>query len=122
MPPAAHLVDGRWAEDQTALHLEAQGLQLVARNFRCRLGEIDLIMTDGDVLVFVEVRFRRDERYGGGVESVTRNKQRKLIAAARAYLAHARAAERPCRFDVVSVAKRNYGPHFLWIRDAFGQD
>jgi putative endonuclease len=119
---ASHLRTGQWAEEQSIHYLEAQGLRLMARNFRCRLGELDLIMSDGGVLVFVEVRFRRSERFGGGLESVTRAKQRKLLATARAYLARHAAGDTPCRFDVMSVTKRNYQPDFLWIKDAFGQD
>lgn len=119
---ATHLLTGRWAEEQAAHYLEEQGLRLVTRNFRCRLGEIDLIMTDGAVLVFVEVRFRRSDRYGAGFESVTRAKQRKLIAAAGAYLGRHGGAGLPCRFDVISVSKRHYRPDFLWLKNAFGQD
>lgn len=122
MPRPAHLHTGQWAEDQAARHLEAHGLRLVSRNFRCRLGEIDLIMNDGAILVFVEVRFRRSDRYGAGFESVTRAKQQRLIGAAHAYLARHAAGDRRCRFDVVSVTKRNYRPDFVWVRDAFGQD
>ncbi len=79
-------------------------------------------MSDGEQLVFVEVRYRRSARYGAGFETVTRSKQRKLLAAARAYLARHRHAGRSCRFDVVSVTKPNYEAEFVWIRDAFGQD
>lgn len=113
---------GRWAEDAAAAYLTGQGLRLRERNFRCRLGEIDLIMTDGAQLVFVEVRYRRSGRYGAGFETVTRAKRRRLMAAARAYLARHRGADAFCRFDVVSVAKPNYAAEFVWIRDAFGQD
>ena len=122
MPDAEHLSTGQWAEDQAAGHLEQHGLRLIERNFRCRFGELDLIMADADVLVFVEVRFRRSERFGGALESVTRAKQRRLLAAARAYLARRGGGEPRCRFDVVSVTKRNYRPDFIWLRDAFGQD
>jgi putative endonuclease len=119
---APHLRAGRWAEDQAADHLRGHGLRLLCRNFRCRVGEIDLVMTDGAALVFVEVRFRSNLRYGTGLESVTRAKQMKLLAAARAYLARHPVGNTPCRFDVVSVTKRNYRPDFLWVKDAFGQD
>jgi len=122
LPRAPHLETGEWAEAQAARYLEDQGLRLVGRNFRCRLGEIDLIMADGKMLVFVEVRFRGSSRFGGGIESVTRAKQRKLRAAANAYLARNRLAHTRCRFDVISVTKPNYRPDFVWLRDAFGQD
>lgn len=119
---APHLTTGRWAEAAAADYLQSQGLRLRQRNFRCRLGEIDLVMADADRLVFVEVRFRRDAQYGAGYETVGAQKQRKLLAAANAYLARYRLAEMICRFDVVSVTKRNCRPEFFWVRDAFGQD
>lgn len=122
MTEAPHLQRGRWAEQQALQHLEAGGLRLVERNFRCRLGEIDLIMTDGAELVFVEVRFRATAGFGAGFETVTRSKQRKLLAAARAYLARHPTGDAPCRFDVVSVTKRNYRSHLIWVKDAFGQN
>ncbi len=59
---------------------------------------------------------------GSGVETVTRSKQRKLLAAARAYLARHQTGDAPCRFDVVSVTKRNYQPDLIWVKDAFGQN
>lgn len=122
MSRAPHLALGEWAESEAAAYLERQGLETLTRNFRCRLGELDLVMRDGDVVVFVEVRCRTDSRFGDALESVTHAKQRKLMAAARAYLARHRLGDSPCRFDVVSVAKRNYRPHFRWLRNAFGQD
>lgn len=119
MSEADHLRTGRWAEDQALAHLQSQGLSPLARNFRCRLGELDLIMSDGAALVFVEVRYRSGGQYGGALESVTAAKQRRLRAAAHAYLARLGNASPPCRFDVVSVTKRNYRPDILWVKDAF---
>jgi putative endonuclease len=113
---------GAWAEQQALAHLERAGLRLLERNFRCRLGELDLVMADGPVLVFVEVRFRASTRYGAGFETVTPAKQRKLLRAAGAYLARHKAGNAACRFDVVSVTKRNYRPDLFWVKDAFGQD
>jgi putative endonuclease len=113
---------GQWAEDQALGHLEGHGLRLLRRNFSCRLGELDLIMADGPIVVFVEVRFRSGSSFGAGFETVTRSKQRKLIAAARAYLARHGSDRTPCRFDVVSVTQRNYAPIFLWVKEAFNQD
>ena len=78
---------GRAAEDRALKELSAAGLRLVARNFRCRLGEIDLVMREGDTLVFVEVRQRRSARFGDAAESVTAAKQRKLQAAAALFVA-----------------------------------
>jgi putative endonuclease len=114
-----HLRSGRWAEDQALAHLERAGLRLLTRNFRCRLGEIDLVMADGRAVVFVEVRLRSSSRFGSGLETITRAKQRKVIAAARAYLARHGSDTAPCRFDVVSVTQRNYQPELIWVKDAF---
>lgn len=120
--PAAHLRDGRWAEAQAARFLATRGLRLLRRNFRCRLGEIDLIMRDADALVFVEVRLRRGSDFGDGFDSITRAKRRRLVSAARWYLASRRAEHMPCRFDVVSVSKRNYRAQIEWMPNAFAQD
>lgn len=97
--------------------LRAAGLVLVERNWRCRLGEIDLIAEDRGVLVFAEVRMRRAFSFGGAGESVTSAKRARLVAAARLYLT--RRPESECRFDVFLVD----GPagDIKWIRDAFGE-
>lgn len=120
MPGRDNLAAGRWAEVAAELYLRDRGLQLVQRNFRCRRGEIDLIMTDTDVLVFVEVRYRRTSAFGTGADSITSAKRRRLLAAAAFFLAGASRSRQPaCRFDVVSVSRGNYGPDLQWIRDAF---
>ena len=108
---------GARAEDLCARLLRAAGLVLVERNWRCRLGEIDLIAEDRGVLVFAEVRMRRAFGFGGAGESVTAAKRARLVAAARLYLT--RRAEGRCRFDVFLVD----GPagDIKWIRDAFGE-
>ncbi len=92
----------------------------MARNFRCRLGEIDLVLMDGDCLVFAEVRYRHRGTHGTGAESVTAAKQQRLIRAAQAYLQRNRShARRPCRFDVVSIGHDAGAIRFDWIRNAF---
>lgn len=97
-------------------YLEAQGLRLVTSNYRCRRGEIDLVMRDGQTLVFVEVRYRASERFGGAAASVGLAKQRRLQAAAGHFLqGHGNAL--PCRFDVLAIGA---GDRIDWIRDAFG--
>jgi putative endonuclease len=95
--------------------LQNQGLRLIARNHRCRRGEIDLVMRDGDTLVFVEVRYRRSTRFGTPAETVDVHKQRRLEAAALHYLQQ-HPTKLPCRFDVLAVSGNN---HIDWIRDAF---
>src|SRR5688500_20334401 len=93
--------EGARAEDLCAGLLRAAGLVLVERNWRCRLGEIDLIAEDRGTLVFAEVRMRTGPGFGGAAESVTAAKRPRLIAAARLYLA--RRPEALCRFDVFLV-------------------
>lgn len=110
---------GGRAEARALEYLRQQGLVLVAANLRCRAGELDLIMRDGKVLVFVEVRARCSGRFGGAAASVDHLKRRRLLQAAAYFLAHAwRGAVPRCRFDVVA-----FDPHgCLWLRDAFRGD
>ena len=107
---------GTDAEARAAELLARQGLQLVTRNYRCRAGEIDLVMRDGDQLVFVEVRKRSHAGFGGALASVDGAKQRRLRIAAEHYLMQSR-WNGPCRFDVVGFDHASQG---TWIRDAFG--
>lgn len=110
---------GKAAEDAALDCLLQHGLKLVERNFRCRQGELDLIMTEGDQLVFVEVRSRRSARYGSAAESVTAAKRQRLLTAAGLYLArHPRWRKASCRFDVFSFD----GGRSAWMRNAFGAD
>lgn len=107
-------------EGLACAHLERAGLTLVARNYACRYGEIDLVMRDGGVLVFVEVRYRRSGRFGGGIDSVDAAKRAKIIRAARAFLAdHPRAADATCRFDVIAIGDDPRAPSVDWRRNAF---
>lgn len=109
---------GSAAEDLALRYLQAQGLTLILRNFRCRFGELDLIMREGEFLVFVEVRSRRYARYGAPAESVTPAKRQKLLRAAACYLQR-QGVEPPCRFDVVAILQPGGAPQIEWIRDAF---
>ena len=106
---------GQTAEARAESWLRKQGLVSVARNWRCRFGEIDLVMQDGATLVFVEVRLRSRSDFGGAAASVTPAKQQKLLAAARQYLGSLKALP-PCRFDVVALGG-TAPPE--WIRNAF---
>lgn len=95
-------------------------MQLVERNYRKRFGELDIVMLDTRSLVFVEVRYRADTRWGDGLASVTRAKQRKLILAAGSYLkTHPELARRPARFDVVSIQGRPEQAEVRWVKNAF---
>src|SRR5689334_3979474 len=109
--------DGARAEEQALRFLVSQGLALAQRNYRCRMGEIDLILREGKTVVFVEVRMRRGRLFGGAAESITTAKQAKLIATARHYLAGKRPMP-PCRFDAVLIEA---GAEPVWIKDAFGE-
>jgi putative endonuclease len=107
---------GARAEDLCAELLRKAGLRVLARNWRCRHGEIDLVAEEGATLVFAEVRLRRDQRYGGAAESVTAAKQARLVAAARLYLM--RRPDTDCRFDVLLLDSLETG-RIEWIRNAF---
>ncbi|CAI8868429.1 YraN family protein [Methylocaldum szegediense] len=109
---------GRIAEDEALNFLQMQGLRLIERNYRCRYGEIDLIMEDGRAIVFVEVRYRRSSQFGGALESVDRRKQAKLLASAVHFLREKR-MDRPARFDVAALAPANGGLTVKWVKDAF---
>lgn len=109
---------GAWAEDLALRFLLDRGLALVTRNYRSRRGEIDLVMREGEVLVFVEVRYRRNRSFGAGTETVDWRKRSRLTASAAHFLhTHPGASRLPCRFDVVSVDGAN--PAVQWVRAAF---
>jgi putative endonuclease len=112
---------GNTVEQLVCKYLEERGLELIERNYRCRHGEIDLVMLDQDCLVFVEVRFRSTGAFSSAAASVDRRKQDKLIRTAEMYLATRPGyASRTARFDVVGVDGRASGnPSVDWIRDAF---
>jgi putative endonuclease len=106
---------GAAAEARAAHLLEESGLRILARNYRTRLGEIDLVARDGEALVFIEVRTRSRPEYGGAAESINRRKQRRIIAAARMYLRGT--GPTPCRFDAVLFSEELGAVE--WVRDAF---
>lgn len=106
-------ISGQAGEDLALAHLERHGLVLIERNFRCKGGEIDLVMREGAGLVFVEVRKRADARHGGAAASVTSHKQRRLIVAAQAYLQRYRMPP-ACRFDVIAID----GTDLNWLKNA----
>jgi putative endonuclease len=109
---------GKRGEDLAARFLERRGLAILARNFRCRGGEIDLVCRDGRSLVFVEVRLRRAGGYGGAGASITARKQRRIVLAARHYLAAHAGADDDCRFDCVLLSGTDANA-IEWLRDAF---
>jgi putative endonuclease len=114
---AKHNAQGSAAEEQAMRHLQRQGLRLIQRNFSTRGGEIDLIMQEGNILVFVEVRYRQSHHFGSAVESVTPDKQQRLITAASRYLQQHK-PDLPCRFDVVGISGSRQ-ERIEWVKDAF---
>ena len=110
---------GQQAEQIACDYLQAQGLTLVCRNFNCKVGEIDLIMQQQDMLIFVEVRYRRHQQFGSASASVTSAKQRKIIRAAQFFLmTRPQYAQFGARFDVIAIDKTLFAP-IQWIPAAF---
>lgn len=127
MPPRLRNPDeagerGRAAERQARQFLEARGLKVLAKNYRTRWGELDIVMEHAGQIVFVEVRARRSSYFGGAAASVTAPKQARLIRAASRFLAESRLAHRPVRFDIVAVdggSRAGAESQVEWITDAF---
>tara|TARA_R110002096_G_scaffold46310_12_gene123544 strand:+ start:489 stop:872 length:384 start_codon:yes stop_codon:yes gene_type:complete len=111
---------GAGFEKSAETYLRRRGLKTLERNYRCRRGEIDLVMTDDECLVFVEVRYRASREFGDPLETITLRKQRRIIAAATHFLAaNAQLGDRPCRFDAVGVTGSGDRVEYDWITDAF---
>ncbi len=113
---------GQYYEDLAVSYLLQAGLHLLQRNFRCKAGEIDIICSQGEQLVFVEVRYRSNRNFGSAAASVGRTKQRKIIRAAQFYL-HGRRQfyDRPCRFDVLAFtpSQSTTEVDVQWLKSAF---
>ena len=108
--------EGSIWENLAAAYLAEQGLLILERNYRTRLGEIDLIAKEKDTLVFVEVKYRKTDRMGLPEEAVTRKKQGTIRKVAESYRSfHWKGTETPCRFDVIAVL----GEEITWIKNAF---
>ena len=119
-PPNSPESVGRDAERLAERFLTRRGLIVVARNYRCRRGEIDLVMRDADTLVFVEVRRRTSRTFGGGLGSIDRRKRARLVTAAEVFLTANRIGDdRPCRFDVLAIDGPFRRATIEWVRDAF---
>jgi putative endonuclease len=111
---------GLLGEEVALAHLLQHGLRLVRRNYRCKLGEIDLVMLDGGTLALIEVRCRASNDYGGAAASVDWQKQRKLVKAAEHLLMKNTELRRyPARFDVVAITIAASEPQIEWIKSAF---
>ncbi len=115
---------GARAEADACAYLCRQGLRLRTRNYRCRRGEIDLVMQAGETIVFVEVRYRRQGRFGSGRDSIDRRKRQRIVLAASHYLQRYGLTDLcPVRFDVISMSDSGSRESDLeWIPDAFRAD
>ena len=120
MSSTENQTSGRQAEDRALRYLEQHGLRLLKRNWLCRSGELDLVMLDGDTVVFIEVRYRRHSVWGGALESIDGRKQQKLIRAAQLFLQkESRWSNHPCRFDAIAIEAASSTATPNWIRNAF---
>lgn len=114
------LKDGRRAEDLATSYLEAQGYKIIAKNYRTKLGEIDVIGRDGNCVCFIEVRSVNTRRFGSPEYSVTRRKQGQIARSALSYIKQHRMEEEDCRFDVVAIENMDTAmPEIRLIKDAF---
>lgn len=110
---------GRYGESLACAELERRGYAVLARRYRTRFGEIDIIASDAGAIVFVEVKARMSGRFGDPAEAVTSQKQRRLTSMAEDYLSRHNLLERPCRFDVVAVETDTPAPSITLYKDAF---
>lgn len=120
-PPAIKPTAGAQAEAQAEAYLLKQGMVTRMKNYRTKVGEIDLIMMQGDILVFVEVRLRTNPRFSSAAETVDYRKQQKIIKTAQQFLQQHRLTDRvPCRFDVIAIDNTSSDPSTIqWIKNAF---
>lgn len=118
--PTSTIESGNIAETLACAYLQQQGLTLLTRNFRSRYGEIDLIMREGNTLVFIEVRARKQHNLVDSLQSVNASKQKKLIKTALYYLQkNSKLMDYPARFDVIAITNRHAESDINWIKDAF---
>jgi putative endonuclease len=117
MNPA--LTIGQQAELLACQFLQRHKLKLIVKNYHCRRGEIDLIMQDQHTLVFIEVRYRKNDRFGSALESVNYKKQAKIIITAEHYLLHNTQAFSGYRFDVIAISPTQQTHDIIWVKDAF---
>jgi putative endonuclease len=114
---------GQQAEQHAISYLLDRGLTLIDKNYRCPLGEIDLIMRDHKEIVFIEVRLRNNQAFADGIDSVTLAKQKKIIKTAHHFLAKHNLYDKVnCRFDIIGLCYQATQINFVWIADAFSAD
>ena len=111
---------GQQTEFLACQHLKQQGLQFITQNYHCAMGEIDLIMTSKNLLIFIEVRYRKNDSFGSAAASVTRKKQQKIIQTAQLFLLeNSEYHNHDCRFDVMAMSPHGQGYRYDWIQGAF---
>ncbi|MFK8067647.1 MAG: YraN family protein [Gammaproteobacteria bacterium] len=111
---------GQWAEKLAEKYLTKQSLKLIERNYSCRRGEIDLIMWEKNTIAFVEVRYRKNDQYGGGIESIDFHKQEKIRKTAMHFLQNNHShQDYACRFDAMIISGEPDQPTLNWIKNAF---
>lgn len=111
---------GDYWENFACLYLKKNKLKKIKKNYHCKAGEIDIIMTDKETLVFVEVKYRKNDDWVSALESVTKTKQRRIIKAAQMFLLQNKKFDDwNCRFDVVSIQGNKQNPEIDWIKNAF---
>lgn len=120
---AEHIDNGRAAEQLACRFLTDRGLTAVTTNYRCRYGELDLIMRDGALLIVVEIRYRRRSVFGGPIESISPAKQRKIALTTQHFIRrHPAYRNDPVRFDVVGLTGTLRAPDIRWLPGAFTMD
>ncbi|MGJ8687701.1 MAG: YraN family protein [Spongiibacteraceae bacterium] len=111
---------GAAAEKLACAHLRKQGLRIIETNYHSRFGEIDIIAASSTHIIFCEVRFRKNNRYGSPEESVDQKKQQRILQTAQIYLSQLKNNTLPCRFDVIAITPDQHGHHQLnWLTNAF---
>jgi putative endonuclease len=115
-PKAAHLQSGEHAEQLALSYLQNQGLRWLCSNYRCKVGELDLVMQEDAVVVIVEVRYRKSEKYGGALQSITWRKQQRIVAATQHFVILNQLNHARIRFDVVAISAEH---RIEWIKNAF---
>lgn len=111
---------GRWAEQAALKYLQTKNLKLLEKNFRSTFGEIDLIMQDKNIILFIEVRYRSNNHFHTALESINRQKCERIIITSNHYLSQNRiASQMDCRFDVVALSGDQESPTIEWIKNAF---
>lgn len=119
--PSSKSATGKFTEQFAKQYLQQNNLQCITENMHCRQGEIDLIMQDGETLVFVEVKYRKNNHFGGALAAVSASKQKKIKHSAAFYLHKMNLNEynTPCRFDIVALEGDINQPHVTWLKNAF---